>query len=493
MIRRVVLCICAMLASPVVAGHYTHDRIIGFSEDGRYFAFKTFGLQRGSGLPHATVYVVDLQENAWVPGSPFRAGRGESDMVAVEAAPYAALDDVRRKAQDAAAPMLQDLGIIRPATYLFAAGIGQAYQQHKVTPVAIPNPDNPTAPPITAFRLGLTEVAVPAGVDHCPHPDALRGYRLEMFASNGTAQVLHEDQRIAASRGCAQAYSLSAVVSAGYPQADTPMVALISVWSQGFEGLERRVIAAPLPTSGPIQQDHVPVLTIDDFMHGFDPLDSDALDASLPVRQQADTGMLGWPDADLPNIARAVEVFAAQDSFADHGRLVLHNRQVEFTADGAGGPVTLSLIRLQGFNLGAAYRSALVDTFGEDSVAAPAAFGPGPDIEWRFVMRPVQGMRAQIIAAGRRGITDAQMNDCGPSPCGTAAPLVSDTCGTLEIPEIKGATTRLGKALAGLADDGAATDWLMIEHGLWQDDGLQVLAGPSPASLSCRWTSGTPD
>lgn len=492
MIRRAVLCIIAMLASPVLAGQYTHEQIIGFSQDGRYFAFKTFGLQRGSGLPYATVYVVDLQQNAWVQGSPFRAGRDETDMAAVEAAPYAALDDVRRQARDAAAPMLRDLAIIRPATYLFAAGIGQAHAPDAVTQIVIPNPDDPTAPPVDTFGLGLAEITVPAGVEYCAHPDALRGYRLEYVAPDGTRQVLHEDQRIPASRGCAQAYRLDAVISAGYPQVETPLVALISVWRQGFEGLQRHVIATPVPALGQMQQDQNPDKIIDQFMHGLTPLDIDVLEARLPARQQADPGILRWRDADLPDVARAVEVFAAQDGFADYGRLVLHNRQVEIIPDGAGVPVTLSLIRLQAFNLGAARHAELVDIFGEETIAPPDAFGAGPDTEWRFVMRPVQGMRADIITAGRRDITDAQTHDCGPSACGSAAPLISDTCNDLATPDIPGATTRLGKALAGLADSGAATGWLMIEYGLWQDNGLQVLAGPSPASLSCWWSADTP-
>ena len=54
MIRRVLVVIACLLAKPGFAGHFTHDRIIGFSEDGAYFAFKTYGLQRGSGLPYAS-------------------------------------------------------------------------------------------------------------------------------------------------------------------------------------------------------------------------------------------------------------------------------------------------------------------------------------------------------------------------------------------------------------------------------------------------------
>ena len=44
--------------------------IIGFSGDGRFFAFEEFGIQDGSGFPYANIYVIDLEKDRWVEGSP---------------------------------------------------------------------------------------------------------------------------------------------------------------------------------------------------------------------------------------------------------------------------------------------------------------------------------------------------------------------------------------------------------------------------------------
>ena len=503
MIWRVLVMIICLVAKPGFAGHFTHDRIIGFSEDGRYFAFKTYGLQRGSGLPYATVFVVDLVQNAWAPGSPFRAGRGEEAMAKVEAAPFAAMERVRGEAMANAASMLNTLGIRRPATVLHSAGIGQAHRTDQVTRVFIPNPDRPIAQRMGEFALRLSGIPVPSALDYCARPDDLRGYRLEMLHPDGSAQLLHEDQRIPASRGCAEAYRIDAVVSAGYPHQDTPVVALISVWRQGFEGLERHVIAAPIPsrpttttaTATARSQTDLNTL-IADFLRAEELLDVGDLEATLPVRQEADPAALRWPDADLPPVARAIEIFAAQDGFAPHGRIWVSQETVDITPEGAGGPMPVSLIRLQAFNLGAARRNALMDILDADAVAPLAAFGVGPDIEWRFVMRPVQGMHADILAAARQEIATDDTVDCGLFACATPEPVDMDRLGqpcTLLAPTaVSGAISELGQALAIRADDAPVTDWL-IEHGLWQADAMQIVAVQAGVPKACYWTPRRPD
>ena len=70
---------------------------------------------------------------------------------------------------------------------------------------------------------------------------------MTLQAPDAAAQTLHVDQSIPDSRGCPVTYKLDAVVSAGYPQRSSTLVAMISVWRQGFEGLERHVITLPVP------------------------------------------------------------------------------------------------------------------------------------------------------------------------------------------------------------------------------------------------------
>lgn len=67
------LAVCLSLAAaPAFAGDRALADFIGFSENGRYFAFEEFGTQDGSGFAYSTIYVIDLSDDTWVPGSPYR-------------------------------------------------------------------------------------------------------------------------------------------------------------------------------------------------------------------------------------------------------------------------------------------------------------------------------------------------------------------------------------------------------------------------------------
>ena len=52
------------------AGDYASRHVIGFSADGRYFAFEQYGAQDGSGFPYAEIFIIDTQADSWVAGSP---------------------------------------------------------------------------------------------------------------------------------------------------------------------------------------------------------------------------------------------------------------------------------------------------------------------------------------------------------------------------------------------------------------------------------------
>jgi predicted secreted protein len=48
-----------LLAVPAAhAGDYAYRDILGFSSDGKSFAFEEYGVQDGSGFPYANIFVV---------------------------------------------------------------------------------------------------------------------------------------------------------------------------------------------------------------------------------------------------------------------------------------------------------------------------------------------------------------------------------------------------------------------------------------------------
>lgn len=82
-------------------------------------------------------------------------------------------------------------------------------------------------------------------------------------------------------------------------------------------------------------------------------------------------------------------------------------------------PLPLSFIQIDRFSLGAAIRQSLIDAYGAEHVGPPEAFDAGPHVSWRLITRPVQGARADILAAGRTELSDAQAQEmpCLNGPC----------------------------------------------------------------------------
>jgi len=66
----------ALAASPAFAGDRANLNILGYSEDGRYFAFEEYGVHDGSGGNYSDIYVIDLPADKWTYGSPFTVEEG---------------------------------------------------------------------------------------------------------------------------------------------------------------------------------------------------------------------------------------------------------------------------------------------------------------------------------------------------------------------------------------------------------------------------------
>ena len=105
-----VLILSAFLASaPALAADGAQSRAIGYSADGKYFAFEQFGVQDGSGFPYWDVFVLDLAANDWVKGTPVRILVEDEEQ---------RLPEARRQAMAKAGPVIERLAITEPADLL---------------------------------------------------------------------------------------------------------------------------------------------------------------------------------------------------------------------------------------------------------------------------------------------------------------------------------------------------------------------------------------
>ncbi|ESR25850.1 DUF2259 domain-containing protein [Lutibaculum baratangense] len=232
-----VLLAAAWAIPPAAAGDTAERRIIGFAEEGRLFAFEEFGVQDGSGFPYSNIYVVDTDTDSWVAGTPIRV-RLEED--------GAGLEDARRQAETRLEEVVgEELGDARFVT-LAHSPLGEFEQSPTELLFAPLIPSNPLADPDRTYaaRLDLFHAETQAADCITYIGDRPMGFRLTVdgLEKGGGSVVLHEDAGpVPASRGCPITYRLSEIVVPDFPP--DRLAVLISVFTPGFEGPDRRFIA----------------------------------------------------------------------------------------------------------------------------------------------------------------------------------------------------------------------------------------------------------
>lgn len=222
-------------AAPAGAGDRALIDVIGYSDDLRYLAFEEFGVQDGSGFAYSSLYVVDLVEDKWVSGTPYR------EQGADEEVPLAA---VRAKVAAAAKAKLETLKIDVPAQVAALMGDG----------VLDPKPSMRFGYPGYGlpgqtegdFTLSIETFTAPAPAGCDPELfGETKGFALTL-SGDGAPRELHRDKgTLPKSRGCAMDYAIYAVVFPYLGGGLENAVAVVSVYPYGFEGPDRRFLVVP--------------------------------------------------------------------------------------------------------------------------------------------------------------------------------------------------------------------------------------------------------
>jgi len=238
---RIALAALAFVAgsvAPALAGDRALLQPIGYSADGRYFAFEEFGIQDGSGFAYANVHVVDLASDTWVKGSPFKARASEAN-------PDEKLASIRATAANAARATLGDLAIEEPADILALVGDGVAGDGSSLTFAmqfagAVLASDMPETV-LTLSRFNLPGAA--SCTDLLDQPT--KGFALTI-THDGTDEEIYRDTRLPESRFCPMDYRLYAVMRP-MNNSQAGLLAVVSSYPFGFEGPDRRFLVVPLP------------------------------------------------------------------------------------------------------------------------------------------------------------------------------------------------------------------------------------------------------
>lgn len=221
--------------SPALAGDIASIQTIGFSPDAKVFAFEEYGVQDGSGFPYSTIYFIDTDKDAYLPGTPIRV-RLDKDLEP--------LGEARKEAHQKAENLISKYhlddnpGILAAFNPISELGTDPHKLQY-LTVQASPAFSKP-------YTLQLNETSFPLP-DRCKNlTESYVGFSLEFTEIQGkaAAQTVYTDKAVPKSRGCVRGYRLAGVALTGKNQG--PQMALVEIKTFGFEGNDGRWIAIPL-------------------------------------------------------------------------------------------------------------------------------------------------------------------------------------------------------------------------------------------------------
>jgi predicted secreted protein len=228
------------LACPAAAGDMASLNVLGYSRDGKVFAFEEFGILDGSGGAYSSVYFIDIESDSFVAGTPIRVGRPEEE---------GQLAAVRKESRDKAAALSAKYGLADNPGILVAYNPPSEYDG---------NPDQVRYFPYLSAQiesmsrtLKLETREFPATAECLNMTGTYSGFTLKLVEEGGRPAdiLLHDDKSVPASRHCPNQYRIGAVVASEI--ADVPQIAMILVGSFGFEGNDQRWIAVPVVPRAP--------------------------------------------------------------------------------------------------------------------------------------------------------------------------------------------------------------------------------------------------
>jgi predicted secreted protein len=243
---RTLLAAAILLACVVTAaaGDGSAVRAIGFSADGRYFAYEQYGERDGDGQLYAEIYTVDVRDDrfeeapvreVWTPDTESSKRKGERPTLA----------QVRERAAAQAVPTLKRLGIGTPGWR--AGAIEESRGDAVLSPVQVGPVRDATATGMDVSALGLTGRLtlrpIPIDTRRCANRvvDGIpQGIVLTLERQGRTPLTIMHERTIPAARGCPDRYGLATAYASPRSDGSTALAIFIQYFYQAFEGPDRR-------------------------------------------------------------------------------------------------------------------------------------------------------------------------------------------------------------------------------------------------------------
>lgn len=230
----------ALALSHALAGDADRYDIVGFAQNGRVFVFEVFGTFDGSGGGHSTFYFIDTAQDKWLPGTPISAqvGPDSPEVDTVE------LHEIRERAATKSQAAIDSLGPIEPGFSLARQSLGQLGASAKQLQWREPYTGN--LPTLRQETSTLALTSYPLAADGCRDGTLDITNKALGFLLTFNGREIYRDDRIPKSRGCPLQYFIEEVRRDVF--SDSGM-AIIAVFTPGFEGWDRGFVAVPLPAA----------------------------------------------------------------------------------------------------------------------------------------------------------------------------------------------------------------------------------------------------
>ncbi len=242
----IVMALTLSALSPSMAGDYSQANIIGYSSNFRFLAFEEFGIEDGSGFAYSNYYLIDLQ------AEPVKIVEQTEHKFDREDDP--SIEDlvlIRTQAREKAQSWIEKANALWPAQLLAYNGDGVPKNYELKSDAGLklrfgaPGYNGAVIGDYT-LSLGFTEVQTP---NSCMEWNVSKplGFVLSLTDNDyEKTRDVYRTHGLPAEYTCPLNFTISGIYAPFESYDISNAIALISIYSQGFEGLDRRFMVVPI-------------------------------------------------------------------------------------------------------------------------------------------------------------------------------------------------------------------------------------------------------
>lgn len=230
-----------------LAGDYAQPNLIGYSPDFRFFAYEEFGIEDGSGFPYSNFYLIDLKAD---PAIIIEQTQHKFDLNSDP--PPEELVHIRMQAFEKAQVWIDGAHVAWPAQLLAYNGDGVPDNLELKSDQGLylrfgPTGYNGAVTGDYLLSLIYTEVQTSKA---CTESDTSQpvGFTLNLTDNDyDTTYNIYQTMGLPIQSVCPLSFTISGVYAPFEANDISDAIALISIYSQGYEGLDRRFMVVPIP------------------------------------------------------------------------------------------------------------------------------------------------------------------------------------------------------------------------------------------------------